>query len=107
MALVASTFVGTPYEPGTLELPGPERLVVNLRTFDCVTLVEHALVLARLITRGGEAVLADDETFRRRVPRRGSPPSATEAARSPATRAASTTSPNGWTTESPPASWRR
>jgi hypothetical protein len=64
MALVASTFVGTRYEPGTLELPGPERLVVNLRTFDCVTLVEHALVLARLITRGAEAVLADDETFR-------------------------------------------
>lgn len=48
MAILASTFVGAPYEPGTLELPGEERLVVNLRTFDCVTLVEHALVLARL-----------------------------------------------------------
>jgi hypothetical protein len=47
-AILGSTFVGTPYEPGTLEIPGPERLVVNLRTFDCVTLVEHTLVLARL-----------------------------------------------------------
>ncbi|TVP77530.1 MAG: DUF1460 domain-containing protein [Gemmatimonadales bacterium] len=48
MAILSATFVGAPYEPGTLELPGEERLVVNLRTFDCVTLVEHALVLARL-----------------------------------------------------------
>ncbi len=49
-AILGATFVGTPYEPGTLELPGPEQLIVNLRTFDCVTLVEHALVLARLTT---------------------------------------------------------
>src|SRR5690606_32977179 len=44
-AILGSTFVGAPYEPGTLELPGPERLVVNLSTFDCVTFVEHMLVL--------------------------------------------------------------
>lgn len=48
-AILGSTFVGSPYEPGTLELPGPEGLVVNLSAFDCVTFVEHMLVLARLV----------------------------------------------------------
>jgi hypothetical protein len=48
MAILGTTFVGAPYEPGTLELPGAERLVVNLQTFDCVTLVEQVLVLAHL-----------------------------------------------------------
>ena len=43
------TFVGAPYTPGTLEVPGPERLVVNLRTFDCVTFVESSLALARTL----------------------------------------------------------
>jgi hypothetical protein len=49
VALLGPTFVGAPYEPGTLEIPGTERLVVNLRTFDCVTFVEHVLVMARLV----------------------------------------------------------
>jgi hypothetical protein len=48
-AILGTTFVGTPYEPGTLELPGPEALVVNLETFDCVTFVEQVLVLAHLV----------------------------------------------------------
>ncbi len=48
VALLGPTFVGTPYEPGTLELPGEERLVVRLDAFDCVTFVEHVLVLAHL-----------------------------------------------------------
>jgi len=48
-AIVGETFVGSPYVPGTLELPGEERLVVNLSGFDCVTFVEHMLVLARLV----------------------------------------------------------
>ena len=60
MAVLATTFVGTPYQPGTLEIPGSERLVVNLRTFDCVTLVEHVLVLARL-TLAEEAGLLESE----------------------------------------------
>ena len=46
---MAASFVGTPYEPGTLELPGQERLVVHLQAFDCVTLIEHVLVLTRLV----------------------------------------------------------
>ncbi|MDE2973273.1 MAG: DUF1460 domain-containing protein [Gemmatimonadota bacterium] len=48
VARIGERFVGTPYGPRTLELPGPERLVVNLEALDCVTFVENALVLARL-----------------------------------------------------------
>lgn len=49
VARLGRTFVGTPYEPGTLDPPGPERLVVNLRALDCVTFVENVLAMARLI----------------------------------------------------------
>jgi hypothetical protein len=49
---VARPFVGEPYTPQTLELEGPERVVVNLREFDCVTYVESVLALARLIRDG-------------------------------------------------------
>ena len=45
-------FVGAPYTPGTLETL-PERLVVNLREFDCVTYVEVMLAMARGLD-GGE-----------------------------------------------------
>ena len=48
VARIGERFVGTPYEPHTLELPGPERLVINLESLDCVTFVENVLVLARL-----------------------------------------------------------
>lgn len=41
-------FVGAPYTPQTLELR-PERLVVNLREFDCVTYVETMLAMARVL----------------------------------------------------------
>ncbi len=46
-------FVGQPYTAQTLEIPGPERVVVNLRELDCVTYVESVLALARLIRDGG------------------------------------------------------
>ena len=39
-------FLGTPYRTGTLETEGAERLVVNLRHFDCFTFVESVVVLA-------------------------------------------------------------
>lgn len=68
-SIVGSTFVGHPYEPGTLELPGPEGLVVNLTAFDCVTFVEHVLVLSRLVVEGGAALVADEEAFRERYRR--------------------------------------
>lgn len=41
-------FVGAEYVPGTLEVT-PERLVVNLEQFDCVTYVESMLAIARVL----------------------------------------------------------
>jgi hypothetical protein len=64
--MIGTTFVGTPYVPGSLELPGPERLVVRLDAFDCVTLVEHVLVLSRLTVSAPRGILADAGTFRDR-----------------------------------------
>lgn len=49
---IGRRFVGEPYTPHTLELPGPERLVVNLREFDCVTFLENALAFARMVRSG-------------------------------------------------------
>jgi hypothetical protein len=46
---VGRLFLGSPYKPHTLEVGGTERLVVNLREFDCVTFVESSLALARCI----------------------------------------------------------
>jgi len=46
-------FVGAPYVAHTLELAGPERLVVNLKELDCVTLVENAIALSIAARRGG------------------------------------------------------
>ena len=66
VAILGSTFIGTPYAPGTLELTGPERLVVNLRAFDCVTLVEHVLVLAHLTVTEEDRFVEDEEMFRGR-----------------------------------------
>jgi len=65
VAAVGLTFVGTPYEPGTLELPGSERLAVNLRQLDCVTFVENALVLADLVKTVPDAVVEDREALAR------------------------------------------
>ncbi len=41
-------FQGAPYAARTLEVPGPEALVINLRAFDCFTLVENCCALALL-----------------------------------------------------------
>lgn len=63
VARIGQRFVGAPYVPQTLDPPGPERLVVNLRAFDCVTFVESALTLAHVVTRpagagdGSEALM--------------------------------------------------
>ncbi len=60
MALLGRTFVGTPYVPGTLEVDGPERLVINFQGLDCVTFVENVLTLSRFV-RGEnvDALLGD------------------------------------------------
>jgi hypothetical protein len=55
---VARRFLGAPYRSGTLEVEGQERLVVNLREFDCVTLVESTLAIARCVSAGYRS--ADD-----------------------------------------------
>ncbi|HTY59395.1 MAG TPA: N-acetylmuramoyl-L-alanine amidase-like domain-containing protein [Bacteroidota bacterium] len=47
VAEMGRSFLGTPYTANTLEEPGDEHLVVNLRTFDCVTFCETSLALAR------------------------------------------------------------
>lgn len=47
MARIGRTFVGTAYVPQTLEVEGPERLVINFRGLDCVTFVENVFALSR------------------------------------------------------------
>jgi hypothetical protein len=52
IAALGRTFVGAPYEPGTLELEGDERLIVNLRELDCVTFIENVLAIVRVVRAG-------------------------------------------------------
>lgn len=52
MTAVGRSLVGTPYEPRTLEVEGPERLVVNLRALDCVTFVESVFAISVLVKTG-------------------------------------------------------
>lgn len=62
IARLGETFVGTTYTPGTLEPPGPERVVINLREFDCVTFIENMLAMTQFIRHDGTALLADRPT---------------------------------------------
>ncbi|HSG49513.1 MAG TPA: N-acetylmuramoyl-L-alanine amidase-like domain-containing protein [Longimicrobiales bacterium] len=66
IAEMGALFLGTPYVPQTLEVPGPERLVVNLRGLDCVTFVENVLALTRFHRVHGVALLQDPEAARGR-----------------------------------------
>jgi hypothetical protein len=59
MAELGRSFVGTPYAPGTLEVEGPERLVINFRALDCVTFVENVLAMTRFVRGGGAGRLAE------------------------------------------------
>lgn len=49
MVEVGRSFIGTPYAAKTMEVPGKEHLVINLRGLDCVTFVENTLALSRCI----------------------------------------------------------
>jgi hypothetical protein len=69
IARLGETFVGTTYTPGTLEAPGPERVVINLREFDCVTFIENMLAMTRFIRDGGVTLLADRASAERRYAR--------------------------------------
>lgn len=59
IAEIGRTFVGTAYVPRTLEVEGPEGLVINFRGLDCVTFVENAFALARFVKAGGAELLVD------------------------------------------------
>jgi len=59
MAALGRTFVGTDYVPQTLEVEGPEALVINFRGLDCVTFVENVFALSRFVRAYGPEVIAD------------------------------------------------
>jgi len=54
---IGKFFIGRPYASGTLEAPGTERLVVNLRAFDCFTFVENVVALTGLLQSGNRSFL--------------------------------------------------
>lgn len=64
MVAVGRSFIGSPYVAATLETPGEEELVVNLRGLDCVTFVENTLALARCIKRNRQNFEAFKEELR-------------------------------------------
>jgi hypothetical protein len=59
MAEMGRSFVGAAYVPGTLEVKGPERLVINFRGLDCVTFVENAWALSSFVRVVGGALGLD------------------------------------------------
>lgn len=61
---IARSFIGFPYEPGTLETQGAERLLVNLRAFDCFTLVENVVALTGLLRSGDRSFARFGERLR-------------------------------------------
>jgi hypothetical protein len=52
MVSLGEHFLGTPYVAHSLEEPGDEHLVINLRGFDCLTLVENCLAISRCLSGG-------------------------------------------------------
>jgi hypothetical protein len=44
---IGSSFLGAPYQAGTLDALGKEKLIVNFHQFDCTTFVETMLALSR------------------------------------------------------------
>lgn len=52
IAEIGKSFLGTNYAASALEREGEEQLVTNLTGLDCTTLLENALVFARLIKSG-------------------------------------------------------
>jgi N-acetylmuramoyl-L-alanine amidase-like len=49
---IARFFLCAPYKSYTLEAPGKEKLIVNLKQFDCFTFVESVLALAHCFVVG-------------------------------------------------------
>ena len=51
-AEIGQWFLKTEYVEKTLEIPGPEKLVINLQGLDCTTYLESVVALARLAKSG-------------------------------------------------------
>jgi hypothetical protein len=49
---IGQSFIGTSYVEKTLELPGEEKLVINLTGLDCTTYLETVVTLARIAKSG-------------------------------------------------------
>jgi hypothetical protein len=49
---IGQSFIGTPYVEKTLELPGEEKLVINLMGLDCTTYLETVVTLTRIAKEG-------------------------------------------------------
>lgn len=49
---IGQSFIGTPYVEKTLELPGDEKLVINLTGLDCTTYLETVVTLAKVAKSG-------------------------------------------------------
>jgi len=64
LALTGQRFLLSPYVAHTLEAEGPERLIVNLREFDCTTYVESMLSLARCVKIGDASFTDFEEQLR-------------------------------------------
>ncbi|NNF12297.1 MAG: DUF1460 domain-containing protein [Gemmatimonadetes bacterium] len=59
MVHIGMGLVGTPYVPGTLEVEGPERLVIDFGGLDCVTFVENVYAIATAVKAGVADRLAE------------------------------------------------
>ncbi len=59
MVELGRSFVGTAYVPHTLEVEGPERLVIDFQGLDCVTFVENVFAMTRFVRGGGAGRLPD------------------------------------------------
>lgn len=64
VARIGQNLLGTRYTPHTLEVPGEERLVIELEELDCVTFVENVLALARLVQRAPMGILAEERVYK-------------------------------------------
>lgn len=62
---VGRYFLGAPYQAKPLEGKGPERLVINLRAFDCLTFVETVLALTSWIQSRRRSFSAFRDLLRR------------------------------------------
>ncbi len=62
---VGQWFLGTPYMEKTLELPGTEKLVINLSGLDCTTYLETVVTLVRLAHTGEFTFAAFEEELER------------------------------------------